>query len=155
MRMRSLAAAFVLALFVPGIALAQGANRLESGIGRVTPGTHPQSANAPRVTVRDSNRNGTVIGAIIGGAAGVLAGLGWASIDENSDSLAGPALGFLALGAAAGAGVGWAADNAHHQIAHRIPVSRNLAIQPSLGLERQPGRKPAGVRAGLGAVFGW
>jgi hypothetical protein len=155
MRMRSLTAAFGVLLLVPHVALAQGANRPVPTIGRAPSGTHLQPNNASRLTVRDSNTNGTIIGAVIGAGAGLVAGLGWASIDENSDSLAGPALGFLALGAAAGAGVGWAADNAHHQVAHRIPVSRQVSIQPSVGVERQSRGRPTRVRAGVGAVFGW
>ena len=155
-----LAAAFGLLVVMPHAAFAQegqGAKfSLEPSHARVL----GKSARLPRLKVAhssgsDSNANGAIIGAVIGGLGGAVLGAGLASIDENSDGFAGSVVLMSVLGAAGGAGIGYAVDNAHQQVNYRIPVSRHVSVQPSVGVDKRPGQAKPGVRAGVGASFGW
>ena len=104
----------------------------------------------------DPNKNGVIIGAAIGGALGAFLGAGLASINESGDGFAGPVIVMAALGAGGGGAIGYAVDKAiHKQVTYRIPLSRNVALQPSVGLDRRPGQAAAGARAGLNAAVRW
>ena len=154
-----LAAALGILVLVPHTTFAQDARVPDFSIKRLQPpltqGKTPRLQPWGGASSKDTNTNGAVIGAAIGAAAGALGGLAWASIDENSDSIAGPVLGMMVLGAAGGAGVGWGIDNMRRSVSYPIRVSRNVSIEPSVGLDKRPGQAAAGVRAGLGASFGW
>ena len=163
MKQKLLSAALGIVVLVPGTALAQDARDLKEpgrpmmSVQRLSPIStrHLPPLKGRRSTSQDSNINGTVLGAAIGGTAGALLGAGLASIDENSDSLAGPVVLMAMLGAAGGAGIGYAVDRAHHQVTYRIPVSRNVSIQPGIGLAKRPGQSAASPRASVGASFHW
>ena len=149
-------AVFAILALVPHAVLAQ-----DSPAGRASVAVFsfhepiPPSVPDPKWMTKDPNTNGAVIGGIIGAAAGVVVGLGLASIDESSDSLAGPALGMAVLGGLAGAGVGWVVDNRHQQAGYKIRVTRNITIEPSVGVKNRPGQATASVRGGVAASVGW
>lgn len=149
MKQKLLAAALGILVLVPQSVFAQDARSLSPLAPRRLP-----ALKASRSSSNDSNANGTIIGAAIGGALGALLGGGLASIDEGSDNLAGPVVLMALLGAAGGAGIGYAVDNAHHQVAYKIPLSKNVSIQPAVGLDKRPGHA-TGARAGVHAAFAW
>lgn len=150
MKKKIVAAALGILVVAPSSLLAQDrSDQLSSVAVGHLPALKTQSA--PN---RDSNTNGTIIGAAIGGVAGALLGAGLASIDEGSDAAAGSILLMAVLGAGGGAGIGYAVDNAHHQVAYRIPVSKHISVQPHVGLDTRPVHA-AGARAGVNAAFGW
>jgi len=162
-KQKLLSAVLGILVMVPGMAFAQGAR---SPLGSIKPPTsvHNLSPSATRhlpelksrsSTSTDSNANGTIIGAVIGGVAGAFLGAGLASIDENSDSFAGPVVLMAMLGAAGGGGIGYAVDKAHQQVTYRIPVSRNVSIDPGIGLAKRPGQSAVSPRASVGAMFRW
>ena len=71
-----------------------------------------------RITVKDSTRNGTTIGALIGGGAGLVGALALGAIFANEGGGSGEgSLLLVGLGLGAGAGIGWMADSlTQHEI---------------------------------------
>jgi len=156
-----LATALGILVVVPNMVVAQDTrslrdSRMEAGheVSQVSKDSF-RARKAHRSGGKDSNTNGMAIGAAIGGALGAFLGAGLASIDESSDSLAGSVIVMGALGAGGGAGIGYAVDNAFQRVTYNIPVSRNVAIQPSVGLDKRPGQVAAGARVGLNAAVRW
>jgi len=78
-----------------------------------------------RVTVADSNRNGMLIGALIGAGIGIAGGAAVNAIcaNEGGDCIA-IVLGLAAAGAAGGAGIGWLGDRVHQPVLYALPGSR-------------------------------
>ena len=81
-----------------------------------------------RITVKDSTRNGTTIGALIGGGAGLVGALALGALYANEGGSAGGAsLLLIGLGAGAGAGIGWLGDSlTQHEIYRTGGTARRL-----------------------------
>jgi hypothetical protein len=75
-----------------------------------------------RITVSDSNRNGAVMGSLIGAAIGLISGaaLNATYANEGGDSLGGMLV-LTAVGAASGAGIGWLGDRLHRSVVYEVP----------------------------------
>jgi hypothetical protein len=106
-----------------------------------------------RVTIQDSPRNGALIGAAIGGGAGIASGLLLSAICANEGGdCAGPVIGVIGLGTAAGAGIGWLADRLHQRVVYdALPdVPRQFApeLAVHLGGESRPSSRTTFVLGG-------
>jgi len=102
-----------------------------------------------------SGRKGAVIGAVIGGAAGLVGAIIIAEQCQNEGGTCyGPELSLIALGIGAGAGIGWAVDS-WTQRTRGIPLGSNVTLHPQVAAVKRPGGGRAGVRAGLSASVGW
>jgi hypothetical protein len=75
-----------------------------------------------RITKSDSNRNGAVIGGLIGAAIGAVGGAAINAIcaNEGGDCF-GVVLALAGAGAASGAGIGWLGDRLHQSVVYAVP----------------------------------
>ena len=75
-----------------------------------------------RVTITDSNRNGALIGGVIGAAIGLAGGAALNAICVNeTGGCPGIVLGLTAAGAASGAGIGWLGDRLRQSVVYALP----------------------------------
>ena len=75
-----------------------------------------------RITISDSNRNGTVIGGLIGAAIGAAGGVAVNAICANEGGgCFGIVLALAGAGAASGAGIGWLGDRVHQSVVYAVP----------------------------------
>ena len=102
-----------------------------------------------RITVKDSTRNGTTIGAVVGGGAGLVGALlvGMICANEGGECAAAE-LGLIALGAGAGAGIGWLGDTLIQREVYRADGTPR-AFSPELRV-----RLAATKRSRVNPVFG-
>ena len=109
----------------------------ESAMALVVEGGHRQtipSASLKRVVIKDSVKEGALIGLIAGALPGVLVGIGWKTYCENESASCPTApLIFGGIFAAAGAGIGAGIDGLIHRRITVAPVirSKNQGIQIS------------------------
>lgn len=107
-----------------------------------------------RVIADDSNMNGIAGGAALGVMIGVLGGLPVAnSLAEGGDPDGAAVAGFIALGAGAGAAIGWAIDSARHRVVYK--AGRHVTIRPQVSSFTPPGATKARTRAGVRATIAW
>ena len=100
-----------------------------------------------RVTKKDSTRNGTTIGAIIGAGAGAVGALlvGAICANEGGECM-GATLGLVGLGVGAGAGIGWFSDAlVEHEIyrAEGAPRSLSPEVRVRLAADKRATVTPA------------
>ena len=102
-----------------------------------------------RITVKDSTRNGTKIGALIGAGAGLAGALALSAVYANEGGNAmGANLLLIGLGAGAGAGIGWLGDSlTQHELYRTSGTARWLS--PELRV-RVAGINRAGGLPGFG-----
>jgi len=107
-----------------------------------------------RITITDSNRNGAVLGSLIGGAIGAVGGIALNAICANEG---GECFGILlalgGVGAASGAGIGWLGDRLHQSVVYAVPgAPREFApeLRVKLSTDARGGIMVPGVGGGLG-----
>jgi hypothetical protein len=75
-----------------------------------------------RITISDSNRNGTAMGALIGAAIGAAGGVAVNAICANEGGgFFSIVLALAGAGAASGAGIGWLGDRLHQSVVYAVP----------------------------------
>lgn len=119
--------------------------------GQVTPVPLRRVA---RITIADSNRNGTVIGGLIGAAIGVAGGAALNAIcaNEGGDCI-GIVLALAATGAASGAGIGWLGDRVHQSVVYAVPgAPREFA--PEVGAKFTTDSRGGMTFPGVGGSWG-
>lgn len=107
-----------------------------------------------RITVKDSTRNGTTIGALIGGGAGVVGAiaLGALCANEGGNCAAANVL-LIGLGVGAGAGIGWLGDSlTQHEIYRAGGTARRFSPEVRMrvsGLNRSGGLPGFGLSGSM------
>jgi len=107
-----------------------------------------------RITVTDSNRNGAIIGGLIGAAIGLAGGaaLNAICVNEGGECLA-TVLGLTAAGAASGAGIGWLGDRVHQSVVYARPgAPREFA--PELQVKFSTDSRSGMTFPGVGGSWG-
>ena len=75
-----------------------------------------------RITISDSNRNGAVMGALIGGAIGAVGGIAVNAICANEGGgCFSIVLALAGAGAGSGAGIGWLGDRLNQSVVYEVP----------------------------------
>jgi hypothetical protein len=102
-----------------------------------------------RITVKDSTRNGTVIGALIGGGAGVAGAIALGALCANEGgNCAAANLMLIGLGVGAGAGIGWLGDSlTQHEIYRAGGTARRFSPEVRM---RVAGQNRSGALPGFG-----
>jgi hypothetical protein len=138
--------------------------RLAGRVAEVSSGTltlleRGQATSVPlqrvaRITISDSNKNGTVLGSLIGAAIGTAGGFALNAIcaNEGGDCF-GIVLTLAGVGAASGAGIGWLGDRLHQTVVYAVPgAPREFA--PEMGVKFTTDARGGMTFPGVGGSWG-
>jgi hypothetical protein len=107
-----------------------------------------------RITIKDSNRNGAIIGGLIGAAIGAVGGIAVNAICANeSGGCFSIVLVLAGAGAGGGAGIGWLGDRLQQSVVYALPgAPREFA--PEMGVKFITDSRGGMTFPGIGGSWG-